>query len=93
MRKSTTKSTTKTAMPTSVKIKGRTVKAMYKTSEITNRTNGNLWVTFEAGSPKRGLVYSMTLTRDEARNASSKMLGTSIQNIRSQRVKTYRKNS
>ena len=85
--------TTKATMPTSVKIKGRTVKPMYNTSEITTRTNGNLWVTFESGTPKKGLVYSSTLSRDEARNAASKMYGTSIQNIRSQRVKTFRKNS
>lgn len=84
---------TTSSMPTSVKVKGRTIKPMYRTSEITNRTNKKLWVTFMAGSTTNGLVYSMTLTRDEARNAASKMFGTSITNIRSQRVSTYRKNS
>ena len=92
MRKAKAKAKTVT-MPTSVKIKGRTVKPMYNTSEITNRTNANLWVTFVSGAPTKGLVYSSTLSRDEARNASSRMFGTSIQNIRSQRVKTFRKNS
>jgi len=83
--------TTKATMPTSVKIKGRTVKAMYNASEITTRTNGNLWVTFESGTPTKGLVYTGTLSRDQARSAASRMLGTNIQNIRSQRVKTFRK--
>lgn len=87
-----TKSTASKAMPTSVKVNGRSIKPMYRTSELTNRTNKNLWVTFVAGQPTNGLVFSMSLTRDEARSASSRMFGTSIQNIRSQRVSNYRKN-
>jgi hypothetical protein len=89
MRKSISPSTA--TMPVSVKVKGKTIKPMYVTSEITNRTNKNLWVTFVAGSPSNGLVYSMSLTRDEAKSAAYKMFGTSISNIRSQRVGTYRK--
>lgn len=84
---------TTSTMPTSVKVNGRSIKPMYRTSEITNRTNKNLWVTFVAGSPSNGLVYSMTLTRDEARNAASRMFGQPIQSIRSQRVSNYRKNA
>ena len=87
-----TKSTASKAMPASVKVNGRSIKPMYRTSELTNRTNKNLWVTFVAGQPTNGLVFSMSLTRDEARNAASKMFGTPIQSIRSQRVSTNRKN-
>lgn len=87
-----TKSTASKAMPASVKVNGRSIKPMYRTNELTNRTNKNLWVTFVAGQPTNGLVFSMSLTRDEARSASSRMFGTTIQNIRSQRVSNYRKN-
>jgi len=88
-----TKSKTASTMPTSVKVSGQTMKPMYKVSEITNRTNKNLWVVFEAGKPDAGLVFSMTYTRDNVRSAMSKLVGTSIQNIRSQRVSTFRKNA
>jgi hypothetical protein len=91
--KTTKSKTSKSVMPTSVTVKGKTIKPSYNVSEITSRTNGNLWVTFVAGQPKSGLVFSMVLTRDEARNAASKMFGTSITSVRSQRVSTYRKNS
>lgn len=87
-----TKSTASKAMPASVTVNGRSIKPMYRTNELTNRTNKNLWVTFVAGQPTNGLVFSMSLTRDEARSATSRMFGTSIQNIRSQRVFNYRKN-
>lgn len=79
------------SMPTSTKVKGQTMKAMYRSSEITSRTNGNLWVVFESGKPTSGLVFSMVYTRDEVRNAMRKLTGTSISNIRSQRVRNYRK--
>lgn len=77
---------------TSAVVKGKNIKVMYNTSEITNRTNGNLWVTFVKNEPATGIVLSMVLSRDEAKNATAKMFGTNITNIRSQRVKTFRKN-
>lgn len=75
---------------TSAVVKGKNIKVMYNTSEITNRTNGNLWVTFVKNEPANGIVLSMVLSRDSARNATSKMFNTNITNIRSMRVSTYR---
>lgn len=80
-------------MPATAKVNGQNIKAMYRVSEITNRTNKNLWVVFESGNVSNGLLFSMTLTRDQVRNAMSKIVGTSIHNIRSQRVSTFRKNA
>ena len=80
-------------MPASAKVNGQSIKAMYRVSEITNRTNKNLWVVFEAGNESNGLVFSMVFDRNTVRNAMSKIVGTNIQNIRSQRVSTFRKNA
>lgn len=74
----------------SVKVKGKLIKPLYTASEITSRTNGNLWTVFEANNTNKAIVYSMTLTRDEVRNAASKYFGTNITNIRSKRVKRFR---
>lgn len=86
------KSKAKTVNPISTEavVKGRKVKVMYRTSEITNRTNKDLWITYPAGRVSEGIVLSSSLTRDEARNAARLMFGQPIQTIRSQRVKTYR---
>ena len=80
-------------MPATAKVNGQSVKAMYRVSEITNRTNKNLWVVFEAGNVSNGLVFSMVYDRNTVRNVMSKIVGTNIQNIRSQRVSTFRKNA
>jgi len=86
------KSVTPKTPVNSAVVKGATIKAMYTVSQITNRTNKNLWVAFPAGQTSNGLVFSMSFTRDEVRNAMSKIVGTNISNIRSQRVSTFRKN-
>lgn len=75
-----------------VKVKGTNMKPMYHTTEITNRTNNNLWVVFEKSNPTSGIVYSMKFDRDEVRSAGRKVFATDISNIRSQRVSNYRKN-
>ena len=89
----TTTKTKNTVTATSAKVKGQTIKAMYKVSEITNRTNKNLWVAFVAGQESTGMVFSMVWSRDQVRNIMSKITGTSIQSIRSQRVSNFRKNA
>jgi hypothetical protein len=73
-------------------VKGIKMKSMYNVSEITNRTNKNLWVVFQAGHENSGLVFSMVYSRDQVRNAFSKIVGTNISNIRSRRIKNFRKN-
>lgn len=73
-----------------VTVNGMKMKPMYQVSEITNRTNKNLWVVFPVNNPNMGVVYSMTFTRDQVRCAGRKLFGTDISNIRSQRVSTYR---
>lgn len=78
----------KNALATTVK--GQKMKPMYHTSEITNRTNKNLWVVYPTNSDS-GYVYSMSYTRDEVRNAGRSVFGTNIQNVRSCRVDTWRK--
>lgn len=75
-----------------VSVKGTKMKPKYKVSEITNRTNKNLWVVFPANKSKKGIVYASTYSRDYVRNAASKVFNTSISDIRSQRVSNFRKN-
>lgn len=82
----------KMTSPEAVTVKGQRMKPMYVRNEITNRTNKNLWVTFEKSNPTNALVYSMRYDRDEVRNAARKVFGTDIANVRSQRVGNYRKN-
>jgi len=72
-------------------VKGQKIKAMYNVNDITNRTNKNLWVAFEAGKESEGLVFSMVLDRNTVRNTMSKITGTNINNIRSKRVSNWRK--
>lgn len=72
-------------------VKGKTMRPMYKVSEITNRTNKNLWVVFETNKSSKGLVFSGTYTRDQIRCAMAKITGAAFTDIRSQRVSTYRK--
>lgn len=91
--KGTKASRTLIQMPAIAKVNGRNMKAMYRSSEITNRTNKNLWVVFESDNISNGLVFSMVYTRDEVRNAMSKITGRRIQDIRSRRVSTFRTNS
>jgi hypothetical protein len=88
------KTTTKTIqIPATARVNGQNIKAMYRVSEITNRTNKNLWVVYEAGNESNGLLFSMVHNRDTVRNAMSKIVGTNIQNIRSRRVSTFRRNA
>lgn len=88
-----TKMTTTKNTVTSAKVKGQTIKAMYKVSEITNRTNKNLWVAFVAGQESKGFVFSMVWTRDQVRSAMRHITGSPIQSIRSQRISNFRKNA
>lgn len=69
----------------------KSVKALYSVSRLTKSTNANLWVTFPAGKTSRGLVFSSTLTRDAVRNASRKSFGVNITEVRSRRVRSFRK--
>jgi hypothetical protein len=69
----------------------KTVKALYPVSRLTKSTNSNLWVTFPAGKESKGLVFSSTLSRDTVRNATAKTLGVHMNEIRSRRVKSFRK--
>ena len=79
--------TSKTARKTA-----KIVKPLYAVSALTKNSSANLWVVFPAGSTSRGLVYSSTLSRDTVRNAARKAWGiTDISNVRSRRVKSYRK--
>ena len=89
MKKTATKKTALTTLK-AVKLKGKSIKPLYTAAEITTRTNGNLWTVFEAGNAAKAIVYSMTLSRDEARNVGSKFFGTNITNIRAKRVKRFR---
>jgi hypothetical protein len=72
-----------------VKVKGTPIKVMYKSNDITNRTNKKLWVVFEAGKETNGVVLSMVHSRDTVRNAGSKLFNTNITNVRAKRVKNY----
>lgn len=74
-------------------VKGQTMKTMYNTSEITNRTNKNLWVVYPSSNPSQGVVYSMVYSRDEVRNAGRSVFNAPIQEMRSCRVSTWRKNN
>lgn len=74
-------------------VKGQTMKTMYNTSEITGRTNKNLWVVYSSSNPSKGVLYSSVYSRDEVRNAGRSVFNASMQNMRSCRVATWRKNN
>lgn len=66
----------------------KTIKPLYKASELKKTSNSKLWVTFKAGTTptKNGVVYGSTLTRDEVRNDFAKRNNVMITDVRSRRV-------
>jgi len=65
-----------------------TIKPLYKAEKLTKNSSKDLWVAFRAGStPKTGLVYSSTLTRDAIRYNASKLLSVDMNDVRSRRVR------
>lgn len=91
MKKTTSMSNTSVKTKTASKKAAKTIKALYPVSRVTKSTNSNLWVTYPAGNTSKGLVFSSTLTRDAVRNASRKAFGVNITEVRSRRVKSFRK--
>ena len=69
----------------------KSIVSMYPASRLTKNSSRELWVTFPAYNPNRGLVFSSTLTRDQVRRKASKELGVAFENVRSRRVPSYRK--
>lgn len=65
----------------------KTIKPLYKATELKKTSNAKLWVTFKAGTtPSKGLVYSATLTRDQIRNDFAKRNDISMSAVRARRV-------
>lgn len=65
----------------------KSVKPLYKATDLTKKSNGKLWVAFKSGStPSKGIVYSSTLSRDNVRVAASKAFEVKIQDVRARRV-------
>jgi hypothetical protein len=92
--KNVAKSTPVVAVSKTASNSKNTINPLYRVSEMTNRTRKNNWVTFVEGHPNAGYVFSGTLTRDQVRNATRKIVGaTRIDSIRSQRVENFRKNN
>lgn len=85
------KSTKSNKSSKATKVATKTVKSLYPVSSLTKNSKSNLWVAFPAGNTSRGLVFSSLLTRDAVRNATAKAFGTQMSNIRSRRVKSFRK--
>lgn len=85
------KSKTGTKTAKTVKSSKKEVSALYPVSKLTKNSSKNLWVTFVAGKPSKGLVFSSVLSRDTVRNTAAKKLGTQMSDIRSRRVASYRR--
>lgn len=86
-----TKSTKSNKSSKATKVATKSVKSLYPVSRLTKNSKSNLWVAFPAGNTSRGLVFSSLLTRDAVRTATAKALGTPQNDIRSRRVKSFRK--
>jgi hypothetical protein len=71
--------------------KAKNTASMYPVSRLTKNSSRELWVTFPSGKPERGLVFSSTLTRSEARRRAARELGVDFVRVCSRRVPSYRK--